>query len=315
MLILDWDDTLLCSSFLAHHSYQLSSPLYDLTRPLCESDDAATRASREVSLQLRALEACVCTLLHSASAAGQRIAVVTNAEQGWVELSCAKFLPSVLPLLTSLNVRVISARSTFEKAFPNSPLHWKYYAMHDVLTPTFGVDGQPHVCKTVLSLGDSHVERQAVRALGQGVPNTRVKSVKFAERPTAEQLRRQLELVCQCWGYISSHPAELDLQLTVSINPPPMTAADPAAATDVQNAAHAAESKPIVPPLDVHAAADPATIAADVPRPVTPLESPALFDGPDAKDLTPTSAASTKAKQLADAQMQVEAAPVVSIEA
>jgi len=72
--------------------------------------------------------------------------------------------------------------------------------------------------KNVLSFGDSHVEREAVRACTRGMPNTRTKSVKFAERPSVEQLRRQIELVTNCFGYIFSHEGDLDLQLTVTVN-------------------------------------------------------------------------------------------------
>jgi len=70
----------------------------------------------------------------------------------------------------------------------------------------------------VISFGDSHVEREAVRAVTRGLPTTKTKSVKFAEKPSMEQLRRQLELVTNCFQYIHSHDGDLDLQLTVTVN-------------------------------------------------------------------------------------------------
>jgi len=72
--------------------------------------------------------------------------------------------------------------------------------------------------KNIVSFGDSHVEREAIRAVSRGVPGWRTKSVKFAERPTVEQLRRQVELVTNCFHYIASHSADLDLQLTVTLH-------------------------------------------------------------------------------------------------
>jgi len=48
--------------------------------------------------------------------------VVTNAETGWVQLSCQKFIPLVLPMLNKLTI--LSARSTYEAMFPDSPLKW-----------------------------------------------------------------------------------------------------------------------------------------------------------------------------------------------
>ena len=57
--------------------------------------------------------------------------------------------------------------------------------------------------------------------LFSGLPNTRTKSVKFAERPSMEQLRRQIELVTNCFQYIHNHEGDLDLQLTVTVNVQP----------------------------------------------------------------------------------------------
>jgi len=67
--------------------------------------------------------------------------------------------------------------------------------------------------------------------------NTKTKSVKFAERPSMEQLRRQIELVTNCFGYIFSHEGDLDLQLTVTVN----GAGSPASQT--QKASDGTESK------------------------------------------------------------------------
>lgn len=270
VLLLDWDDTLLCSSFLQANSFKLDSTLYDLNRELQETDPLVVREQREVALQLRELETCVVTLLRQATASTTRTVIVTNAEHGWVQLSAAKFLPGVVELLD--RVTVISARSTFEPLFPGAPLKWKYFAFHEILVGSgfFGRDGtgRASVEKHVISLGDSHVEREAVRAVCKSVPATRTKSVKFTERPTIEQLRRQLELVNQCFNYITTHDADLDLQLTVTLNPP-------------QNPA-------------------PAAPAPSVAAPEVPLDNDASMLAADAKDVN-TTLDLTKEKSLQDA--------------
>jgi len=112
-------------------------------------------------------------------------------------------------------VSILSARSTYESRYPDAPLKWKYYAFQEKLAPSFS---EPKRAKNILSFGDSHVEREAIRAVTRGFPNTRCKSVKFAERPSMEQLRRQIELVTNCFQYIHHHDGDLDLQLTVTIN-------------------------------------------------------------------------------------------------
>jgi len=230
VIMFDWDDTLLASSFLSARGYRVDC--VESPALLSDASDAA---------QLRAQEQCVVALLTLALSYGT-VNIVTNAETGWVELSAQKFMPAVLPLLSRVNV--LSARSTFEPAYPEAPLKWKYYAFHERLRSVFGdacMDGRAgeadiaslpvgDMKKNIVSFGDSHVEREAIRAVTRGVPGWRCKSVKFAERPTVEQLRRQLELVSNCFHYIATHPADLDLQLTVTLHassPAPSAVAPP----------------------------------------------------------------------------------------
>jgi hypothetical protein len=228
VIMFDWDDTLLASSFLSSRGYRL---------------DSDNGVCAEVDAQLRALEQCVCAVLNLALTYGT-VNIVTNAETGWVELSAQKFMPAVVPLLSK--VTVVSARSTYESAHPDAPLKWKYYAFHERLSSVFGAPALDSMAsdlaalasaaaalasasKNIISFGDSHVEREAIRAVTRGVSSCRTKSVKFAERPTPEQLRRQLELVTTCFGYIHNHGGDLDLQLTVTLNAPAAPAAPPAA--------------------------------------------------------------------------------------
>jgi hypothetical protein len=196
VIFVDWDDTLLCSSYLSHHGLRLDSEIDH-----CE----------DILRELKELEASVASLLRLATTFGE-VHVITNAETGWVQLSAKKFLPGVLPLLD--NIHICSARSSFESMYPESPLKWKFCAFQERLQLIFHEKLHEH--KNIISFGDSHVEREAVRAVTRGLSNTKTKSVKFAEKPSMEQLRRQLELVTNCFQYIHSHEGDLDLQLTVT---------------------------------------------------------------------------------------------------
>jgi hypothetical protein len=106
-IIFDWDDTLLSSSWLAQNGLRLDEPA---VVPL------------EAMAQLEVLQESVISLVQRALVHGNVI-VITNAETGWVELSCKKFMPRVLPLLSKF--KVLSARSTFECLYPDSPSDWK----------------------------------------------------------------------------------------------------------------------------------------------------------------------------------------------
>jgi len=197
VIVFDWDDTLLASSFLSGKGFRL---------------DTVMEPDPETELQLKELELSVINVLTLAISCGEVI-VITNAETGWVELSAQKFIPGVVPVLSQ--VKIVSARSTYEEAYPDSPIKWKFYAFQERLTGHFLETKKD---KNVISFGDSHVEREAVRAVTRNVPFTRTKSVKFAEHPTMEQLKRQIELITNCFQYILNHDGDLDLQLTVTVN-------------------------------------------------------------------------------------------------
>jgi hypothetical protein len=269
-------DTLLASSWLAQNGLRLDEP---------------SVVPFEARQQLEGLQDSVLLLLQRAITFGTCI-VITNAETGWVELSCKKFLPRVLPVLSRL--RVLSARSTFEALAPDSPSDWKVHAFHQEIGAAYA-GRAPEARRNLISFGDSIHERAAIQrvaqttesalrkgyaavaaaagpgasaqafhemqvltppstsggggggsgaggmpagsapgasppqggssssgalsAMGQAAagPRVLVKSVKFVERPTLEQLKRQLDLVHSCLGEVVGHAGNLDLMLTISL--------------------------------------------------------------------------------------------------
>jgi len=253
VIFVDWDDTLLCSSYLSGQGLRL---------------DTDIQPTREVARELKDLEMSVISLLRLAKMYGD-VHVVTNAETGWVQLSAKKFIPGVIPLLEEITV--LSARSAYEAMFPESPLKWKFYAFREKLGELFT---KAHA-KNIISFGDSHVEREAVRAVTRGFPNTKTKSVKFAEKPSMEQLRRQLELVTNCFQYIHSHDGDLDLQLTV-------TKTEPAPASPVSSASPAAPASPMA------SSASPASSVS--PPKQLPSDEPAKVRSPVKPELPAKSA-------------------------
>lgn len=202
IIIFDWDDTLLASSFLSSKGHRLDNDL-ELTE--------------EIDAGLRSLEQSVICALTLALKYGD-VVVVTNAETGWVQLSAQKWMPAVVPFLSKLTV--ISARSTYEAKFPGSPFQWKFQAMHSTISSRMRNMNLNNKHLHIVSLGDSHVEREAVRAVTQPMENVRCKSVKFAEHPTIEQLRRQLDLVTNCFQYVYSCNGNLDLMLSLTVPVP-----------------------------------------------------------------------------------------------
>lgn len=200
LILFDWDDTLLASTHLANSNYRLDEPEF-----LPES----------VTQQLSLLEDAVIDVLDLADTLGT-VCIITNAETGWVELSCKKFLPRVMSHVE--NLPIVSARSTYEPKFPALPSKWKLEAFSHRIGQL--CDETPHSeAKNVISLGDSHAEREAVRTVTRDLPSMVTKSVKFVERPTLEQLLRELQLVTRCFPMICEMRRDLDLALTVEALP------------------------------------------------------------------------------------------------
>lgn len=194
--ILDWDDTICPSSYLASLGLRVDDP-GSLPAPLRE--------------QLAQLEIAVINIVKEALRFGA-VVVITNAEAGWVELSGRRFLPSVVRFLEENDIRIVSARTSFECDFPDAPSSWKVAAFSQEVTHMFPDEDELNV----LVLGDSMSERDAAHALGSRMPNSKVKTVKFVERPSIDQLMRQVQLVAQSLPDLASYSSSFDVDLVVS---------------------------------------------------------------------------------------------------
>ena len=102
-IIFDWDDTLLPTTFLIPFQsliYQpLSKPLpNNIQRKIVEVDEFASK------------------LLEKSKQNG-KVLIITNAAEGWVELSAQRFMPKTAKVLRR-DIEIISARTKFEKKFP-----------------------------------------------------------------------------------------------------------------------------------------------------------------------------------------------------
>lgn len=104
VFLLDWDDSILPSTWL-----------HNLSKMRIENN---SQQAAEAANALHKLEYTVVCLLRRLFTLGS-VCLVTNAQTGWVELSCSKYLPNVLPLLAK--TKVVSARSQYERVNPQEP--------------------------------------------------------------------------------------------------------------------------------------------------------------------------------------------------
>lgn len=200
LFLIDFDDSLLPTTWLQQQQHH------------AEKDGGGGGAVE----QLQNLEKHVLAFLLSVLPFG-RVLLVTNAAQGWVELACAMYFPSVAKLLPV--IEVVSARALFEPLFPDSPGEWKIAAFRDILhcalpqhqDDSHRLHGEPKT--SVVSVGDSFYEREAVHIAAGELDSVLVKSIQLMSRPTALELSSQLEILNQCMLQVLECDSHLDLML------------------------------------------------------------------------------------------------------
>jgi hypothetical protein len=132
--------------------------------------------------------------------------IITNAMKGWVEYSATKYIPALLPTLKK--IRVISARSEHETKYPGLYHEWKIQAFLAVQK-----EMSSHIITNLVSLGDSTIEMDAVHVMGNEFAQALIKTVKFRDTPTPEELAKQLELVSQKFEKILLNARSLKISL------------------------------------------------------------------------------------------------------
>jgi len=194
ILIFDWDDTVFPSSWVQEQGLRL---------------DGETPLSPPQRDELVGLARLAAETLQLAQQLGT-VVLLTNAERGWIELSCQKFMPSLYSSVEQ--VKLLSARSEYETAAVSSPFEWKLRAFESEISRIF-VEEEPDITrrKNIVSLGDSSHEREALIHATANLPNCRAKSLKFVERPAVEQLRKQHTLLARCLRRVVHHDGNLDL--------------------------------------------------------------------------------------------------------
>jgi len=197
LVIFDWDDTILPSTWLQLQGLTL------------DPDSVPTEQQRSL---LEALAGKALQTLESAKLWGT-VVLITNAEEGWIQLSCQKFLPSLLESLESL--KLLSARSAYEPMGVDSPTAWKLLAFESEIEGFIDnlSDSAAGLQKNLISLGDSKHEREALVRTTMNMTECYAKSVKFVDRPSVEQLTREHELVNGSFPQIMQHLGMMDLCL------------------------------------------------------------------------------------------------------
>jgi len=201
IIILDWDDTMCPSTAcMRHHGLSvLGDP------PEGEVAEGLAGIAKEATL-----------LLEQAIELAEEVIIVTNAEEGWIDLSCKQWLPGLQSCLEKAHV--VSARSTWEPQGVSSPAGWKARAFEEAVDKFYS--RYPNQSwKNIISIGDAPHEKEALHrvvSLAPGGPGKRCrsKSVKFVLRPSIEQITRELQMLRESLREIVLHDDDLDLHFS-----------------------------------------------------------------------------------------------------
>ena len=189
IIIFDWDDTLLCTSFLSNYNFDIEEVL---------------KKNNNYEL-LYKLEKKIFEILSLSIQKGE-IYIITNAEKGWVEYTSQIFFPSIIKLLN--HVKIISAREENQILFPNDIRMWKINSFNNAFRQ-FDHDG----IINIISIGDSFFEIEASKLLNSKFFNSFIKTVQFVQSNKIEELIDQIELVTYKFDFIVNSPKNYTIKL------------------------------------------------------------------------------------------------------
>ena len=202
LIISDWDDTLNITNMLVGEYANYANMLEECPEIPKEEQaifDVVAKATKE--------------FLTEAQKYG-RVLIVTNASEGWVQISCKRFMPSIYDLVTSFTI--ISARECYEQYTP-SPHLWKQYAFRDILLMQFLKT--PDIRKNIISVGDGTAEQYAIRSLRvscygkTNIDLITTKSIRIIGMVKEVVMARQLKFITDSLKNIVQYSLPIDVDV------------------------------------------------------------------------------------------------------
>ena len=190
LFIFDWDDTLICTSYI---------------KPLINLNLFKTRAIKE---KLKTLDENTSNLLNKCLERG-KVFIITNASSGWVEYSSTNFLPTTSKILSK--VKIISAKNLYSKNYPGDPKQWKIKAFKYAIEK-YNINTK--LISNIITFGDSYIDLEAIENLIYEFNNPFIKIIKFKENPHLVELEKQILIVISQLDFIINKPKNFSLKIS-----------------------------------------------------------------------------------------------------
>ena len=192
LIILDWDDTLFPTSWMTSNRINLMDKnLHNKYIP------HFTELDKILSRLLRVMLLC------------GKILIITNALPQWVHISCS-IMPATYEIL-SKHIQIISARKDHQTEYPANMYKWKNLAFKKHVLD-FYTDKNIH---NIISIGDADYEYRALVDLyniKHQASQRYLKAIKFIDNPTNDELKDQLNVICENFTNVQSVKKHLDLK-------------------------------------------------------------------------------------------------------
>jgi hypothetical protein len=187
----DWDDTLLCTSYLI----QIGAL----------NDMQINQKDKEIMSNLDNL---AFTLLSKTVNLGNVI-IVTNGAPGWIEISSVTFYPKTTKVLDK--IKIISARGLCEKQLPGDMRQWKTKAFKHAID---SIKIEKDIPTNIICFGDSIIEMEASYNIKEYFNNAYLKTIKFKESPTPTELEKELKIITTQLDSIITNFKNLSIKVT-----------------------------------------------------------------------------------------------------
>lgn len=214
-IIFDWDDTLLPTSFLGdmarvHNASQFMA--FGMASPM-ETVSCQDALKQHGDLIRRVLTSA-CELGH--------VAIVTSSVRPWVDRSAEQHLPGLdtAQLFSDLNIPVLYAPESWNSSMDSMGVVEAYTACKRTVMSEFlnSVCGEGRTLKHAISIGDSPVERDAMRQAVQRweqpvdvMERPLCKTIKFMGDPSLKQLSNELQFTMAWLERIVAHDLDADV--------------------------------------------------------------------------------------------------------
>ena len=189
----DWDDTLFFTTALKFRFFEYCGHIF------AEENEDNNLLLMHFQNEISHLDYLTHSILSKSLSLGN-VYIVTNSTANWVFNMASEYYPQTNAYISSGKVNVVSARDKYSKQLHYDKYMWKKKAFLEIAN-SYNTDKDTNI----IVLGDNQLDIDAGVVVSNYFKNCCVKTVKFRERPSFDELLFQLKEylirfneICEC---------------------------------------------------------------------------------------------------------------------